>query len=147
MCKLSAEQGLAAANVRAAQTLIASTDAQSAKAEADHRRYDALVSSGAVARRDADQFRAAAVTAQSDADHSRANLDVARSQAGGDGRPSAGAAGRRGPAEAAAARAKAALDLAKQDQGYAVIRAPMDGGGGAIARPRSATMCSRARGC
>ena len=125
--QLSAEQTLAAANVRAAQTLIASTDAQSAKAEADHKRYDNLVSSGAVARRDADQFRAAAVTAQSDADHSRAALDVAKSQAGVTAarRPVLEAA--LAQAEAAAARAKATLDLAKQDQGYTVIRAPVDG--------------------
>ena len=127
LVQLDAEQALAAANVRAAQTLIASTDAQSAKAEADHRRYDNLVSSGAVARRDADQFRAAAITAQSDAAHSRAALDVAKSQAGVTAarRPVLQAAVAQ--AQAAAARAKAALDLARQDQGYAVVRAPIDG--------------------
>jgi membrane fusion protein, multidrug efflux system len=127
LLQLSAEQGLAAANVRAAQTLIASTDAQSVKADADRRRYDALVSSGAVARRDADQFRAAAVTAQSDADHSRATLDVAKSQAGVTSarRPVLQAA--LAQAEAAEARAKAALDLTKQDQGYTVVRASIDG--------------------
>jgi membrane fusion protein (multidrug efflux system) len=127
LLQLGAEQALAGANVRAAETLIASTDAQSAKAEADRKRYDHLVSSGAVARRDADQFRAAAVTAQSDADHSRAALDVARSQAGvvAAKRPVLEAA--LAQATAAAARAKAALDLARQDQGFTVIRAPIDG--------------------
>ncbi len=127
LVQLGAEQALAGANVRVAQTLIASTDAQSAKAEADHKRYDNLVSSGAVARRDADQFRAAAVTAQSDADHSRAALDVARSQAGVTAarRPVLQAAVAQ--AQAAAARARAALDLARQDQGYTVVRAPIDG--------------------
>jgi membrane fusion protein (multidrug efflux system) len=125
--QLGAEQALAAANVRAAQTLIASTDAQSAKAQADRKRYDNLVSSGAVARRDADQFRAAAVTAESDAAHSRAALDVARSQAGvvAARRPVLEAA--LAQAEAAAARARASLDLAKQDQGWTLIRAPIDG--------------------
>ena len=125
--QLGAEQALAAANVRAAQTLIASTDAQRAKAEADRTRYDNLVSSGAVARREADQFRAAAVTAESDADHSRAALDVARSQSGvvAARRPVLQAA--LAQAEAAAARARAALDLARQDQGWTVIRAPIDG--------------------
>src|SRR6185312_5336352 len=125
--QLGAEQALAGANVRAAQTLIASTDAQSAKADADRKRYDNLVASGAVARRDADQFRAAAVTAQSDADHSRAALDVARSQAGvvAAKRPVLEAA--LAQAEAAAARAKASLDLARQDQGWTVVRAPIDG--------------------
>ena len=127
LLQLGAEQALAAANVRAAQTLIASTDAQDAKAEADRRRYDNLVSSGAVARRDADQFRAAAITAQSDAAHSRAALDVAKSQAGVTTarRPVLEAA--LAQAQAASARAKAALDLARQDQGYAVVRAPIDG--------------------
>ncbi|HEY4031001.1 MAG TPA: HlyD family secretion protein [Caulobacteraceae bacterium] len=125
--QLGAEQALAGANVRAAQTVIASTDAQSVKAQADRQRYDNLVASGAVARRDADTFRAAAVTAQSDADHSRAALDVARSQAGvvAAKRPVLEAA--LAQAEAAAARAKAALDLARQDQGWTVIRAPIDG--------------------
>jgi membrane fusion protein (multidrug efflux system) len=127
LLQLGAEQALAAANVRAAQTLIASTDAQSVKAEADRKRYDNLVSSGAVARREADQFRAAAVTAESDAEHSRAGLDVAKSQAGvvAAKRPVLQAA--LAQAEAAAARAKAALDLARQDQGWTVIRAPIDG--------------------
>jgi len=127
LAQLNAEQSLAAANVHAAQTLIASSDAQSAKAEADSRRYDNLVGSGAVARRDADQFRAAAVTARSDAEHSRAALDVAKGQAGvvAAKRPLLQAAVAQ--AEAAAARAKAALDLARQDQGYTVIRAPIDG--------------------
>jgi membrane fusion protein (multidrug efflux system) len=127
LVQLGAEQALAGANVRAAQTLIASTDAQSAKAEADRKRYDNLVSSGAVARRDADTFRAAAVTAQSDAEHSRAALDVARSQAGVTAarRPVLEAA--LAQAEAAAARAKAALDLARQDQGYTLVRSPIDG--------------------
>jgi membrane fusion protein (multidrug efflux system) len=127
LAQLDAEQALAASNVHAAQTLIRSTDAQSVKADADQHRYDNLVSSGAVARRDADQFRAAAVSAQSDAEHSRATLDVARNQA-------AVTAARRpvlqaavGQAEAAVARARAALDLARQDQSHTVIRAPIDG--------------------
>jgi membrane fusion protein (multidrug efflux system) len=127
LVQLGAEQALAGANVRAAQTLIASADAQSAKAEADRKRYDNLVSSGAVARRDADQFRAAAVTAQSDADHSRAALDVARSQAGVTAARRAVLEAAQAQAQAAAARARAALDLARQDQGYTVVRAPIDG--------------------
>ena len=127
LLQLGAEQALASANVRAAQTLIASSDAQSVKADADRKRYENLVDSGAVARRDADQFRAAAVTARSDAEHSRAALDVTRQQA-------AVTAARRpvlqaalAQAEASAARARAAQDLTRQDQGYTVIRAPIDG--------------------
>jgi membrane fusion protein (multidrug efflux system) len=120
LISLNAEQNLAAANVRAAQTSIISADAQSTRAQADRARYDNLVASGAVARRDADTYRAAAITAQSDADHSRAELDVSRNQAAVTG-------AKRATLEASLADAQAALNLAKQDQDHAVIRAPIDG--------------------
>ena len=61
---LTAEEKLAESNVRAAKTTIRSSDAQKVFAEADQKRYDQLIASGAVARRDAEQFRAAAITAQ-----------------------------------------------------------------------------------
>jgi membrane fusion protein (multidrug efflux system) len=122
-----AEEALAASSVRAAQTQIRSADAQSDRAQADRKRYDDLVASGAVARRDADQYRAAAITAQSDADHSRAMLDVSRNQAAvtlaGRATLQAGLA----QAVAAVARAQAALDLARQDQSHTLVRAPIDG--------------------
>ena len=127
LVSLKAEEGLAAANVHAAQTLIGSADAQSARASADQRRYDNLVASGAVARRDADQYRAAAVTAQSDADHSRATLQVTREQALVTGAKQAVLSANLAQAEAAVTRARAALDLARQDQSHTVIRAPIDG--------------------
>jgi len=75
LVSLDAEERLAAANVAASQTAIKSSDAQAERATADSRRYAALVSSGAVARRDADSFRAGAVTAEQDAAHSVAMLD------------------------------------------------------------------------
>ena len=124
---LNAEQRLAAANVRAAQTQIRAADAQSDRAGADQRRYDALVATGAVARRDADQYRAAAITAASDADHSRAELDVSRNQAEVTGAKRATLEAGLAQATAAVARAQAALDLARQDQGHAVIKSPIDG--------------------
>jgi membrane fusion protein (multidrug efflux system) len=127
LAALNAEEALAAANVKAARTLIRSADAQSARAGADQRRYDNLIASGAVARRDADQFRAAAITAQSDADHSRAALDVTRSQAAVTGAKRPVLLANLAQAGAAVARAQAALDLARQDQGHALIRAPIDG--------------------
>jgi membrane fusion protein (multidrug efflux system) len=127
LVSLDAEQRLAAANVRAARTSIRSADAQSARAGADEARYDALVASGAVARRDADQYRAAAITAASDADHSRAELQVSQSQADVTGAKRASLAANLAQAQAAVARAQAALDLARQDQGHALIRAPIDG--------------------
>jgi membrane fusion protein (multidrug efflux system) len=127
LTSLDAEQRLAAANVRAAQTSIRSADAQSARATADQKRFDALVASGAVANRDADQYRAAAITAASDADHSRAELDVSRSQADVTAAKRASLQANLAEAVAAVARARAALDLARQDQGHALIRSPIDG--------------------
>ncbi len=127
LVSLDAEQALAAANVRAAQTSIRSADAQNARADADRKRFDNLVATGAVARRDADTYRAAAVTAQSDADHSRAELDVSRNQAAVTAAKRATLTAALAEANAGVARAQAALDLARQDQGHTVIRAPIDG--------------------
>ncbi len=127
LTSLDAEEQLAASNVRAAQTSIRSADAQSERAQADRRRYENLVASGAVARRDADTYRAAAITAQSDADHSRAELEVSRDQASVTQAKRATLLANRAEAEAAVARAQAALSLARQDQDHAVIRAPIDG--------------------
>jgi membrane fusion protein (multidrug efflux system) len=124
---LDAEERLAAANVRAAQTAIGSADAQDVRAEADRQRYEKLVASGAVARRDADAFRAAAITAAADADHSRAELDVSRSQAAVTRAKRATLEAALAQSQAAAARAQAALTLALQDQDHTVIRAPIDG--------------------
>jgi membrane fusion protein (multidrug efflux system) len=127
LVSLDAEEQLAASTVAAAQTQIRSADAQSDRAGADQRRYDALVSSGAVAKREADLYRAAAITAQSDAARSRALLDVSRDQAAVVRAKRASLTASLAQAEAAVARAQAALDLAHQDQGHAIVRAPIDG--------------------
>jgi membrane fusion protein (multidrug efflux system) len=127
LTSLDAEQRLAAANVRAAQTEIRAADAQSTRAGADQTRFEALVASGAVARRDVDQYRAAAISAASDADHSRAMLDVSRNQAAVTAARRATLDAGLAQALAAVARAQAALDLARQDQGHTVIRSPIDG--------------------
>ncbi len=127
LVSLDAEERLAGSKVRAARTQIASADAQNVKAGADARRYDDLVASGAVAKRDADQFRAAAVTAQSDAERSRAELDVSLDQADVVKAKRATLQANLAAAEAAVARARAAQDLALQDQGHTLIRAPIDG--------------------
>jgi membrane fusion protein (multidrug efflux system) len=124
---LDAEERLAASNVRAAQTGIRSADAQSERAAADRHRFDDLVASGAVARRDADQYRAGAITAAADADRSRAELDVSRNQALVTHAKRAALTASLSQAQAAVARARAALDLARQDQGHTLIRAPIDG--------------------
>ncbi|MBA8884101.1 HlyD family secretion protein [Dokdonella fugitiva] len=122
-----AELRLAASNVRAAQTSIRSSDAQRALAEADRRRYDDLVRSGAVARRDVDQYRAAEVTAQANAEHSRAALAASRDQAAVTDARGESLRANLAQAEANRATAQAALDLALQDQRNALVRAPIDG--------------------
>jgi membrane fusion protein, multidrug efflux system len=127
LAALDAEERLAGSSVRAAQTSIRSFDAQRALAEADSRRYDALVVSGAVARRDAEQFHAAAVTAQANADHSRAEFAVSRDQASVTRAKRLTQQASLAQAEAAVASAKAALDLARQDQTNTLVRAPIDG--------------------
>jgi len=127
LVSLDAEQALAAANVRAAETSIRSADAQNTRADADRRRFDNLVASGAVARRDADTYRAAAITAQSDADHSRAELDVSRSQASVTAAKRATLTAALAEANAGVSRAQAALALARQDQDHTVVRASIDG--------------------
>ncbi|WP_257388076.1 HlyD family secretion protein [Tahibacter caeni] len=127
LVSLDAEERLAASNVRAAQATIRSMDAQSERAKADRRRFEELVGSGAVARRDADQYRAAALSATADADKSRAELDVSRHRAAVTQAKRLTLEAGLAQADAAVAAAQAALDLARQDQAHAVIRAPVDG--------------------
>lgn len=127
LAALDAEEALAASNVRAAQTSIRSSEAQQALAEADRRRFDALIASGAVARRDAEQYRTAAVTAQANAEHSRAEFAVSRDQAAVTRAKRLTLRANLAQAEAAVASAQAALDLARQDQANTLVRAPIDG--------------------
>jgi len=127
LVSLSAEERLMAANVVAAGTSIRSADAQSDLAIADRRRYDALVAGGAVARRDADSFGAAAVTAEQGATRARALLAVSRETAGVARAKRPGLLAALATAEAQVQQARAAVDLALQDRRHAVIRAPIDG--------------------
>jgi membrane fusion protein (multidrug efflux system) len=127
LTSLDAEERLAAANVVAAQTSIRSANAQAARADADRRRYEELVPTGAVARREADLYKAAAITAEQDAARSVAMYDVSQ-------RAQVVTAAKRATleaalqkAEATVERAKATLDLALQDQRHAVVLAPIDG--------------------
>jgi membrane fusion protein (multidrug efflux system) len=127
LVSLNAEERLAAANIRATGAMIASADAQSATASADRLRFDNLETSGAVARRDADRYRAAEVAARSTAAHTRAELDMARAQGDVTGARRAALQTTLAQAEASVSRARAAVDLAAQDQAHATIRAPIDG--------------------
>ena len=127
LVSLDAEEQLAASNMRAAKTSIRSADAQSDKAQADRKRFDGLAVTGAVARHDADQYRAAAISAQADAEHSRAQFDVSRDQAAVTHAKRATLQAALAQAEASVAAAQAALNLAHQDQQHTLIRAPIDG--------------------
>lgn len=124
---LDAEEALAASNMAAARSTIRAADAQSEQAEQDRVRYENLVATGAVARRDAERIRAAAITAVSDAQRRRAEFEVSRNQAAVTHARRATLAAQLAQAEAAEARAQAALALARQDQGHTLVRAPIDG--------------------
>jgi membrane fusion protein (multidrug efflux system) len=125
LISLDAEQRLAGSTVRAARTGIA--DAENVRAQADRKRYEDLADSGAVARRDVERFRAAAVGAQSAADRSRAQLSVTQDQASVTAAKRATLSANLAQAEAAVARARAALILARQDQSHTIIVSPIDG--------------------
>jgi len=127
LVSLDAEEQLAASNMRAARTSILSADAQSEKAQADRKRYEDLAQSGVVARHDADQFRAAAISAQADAERSRAQFDVSRDQAAVTQAKRATLQAALAQSEAAVAAARATLDLSRQDLNHTLIRAPIDG--------------------
>jgi membrane fusion protein (multidrug efflux system) len=124
---LDAEEGLAAANVGAAETEIRSANAQSDRAAADRQRYDSLVGTGAVSVREADAIRAAAVTAEQNVAKALALLNVSREaqQVTLAKRATLQAALQK--AQAVVEAAQAALDLTLQDQRNALIRAPIDG--------------------
>jgi len=124
---LDAEEKLASSNIVAAKSTIRSFDAQQVLAEADRKRYDQLIVSGAVARHDAEQFRAAEVTAQANADHSRAEFAVSRDQASVTKVKRLTLQASLAQARAMVASATAALDLARQDQTNTLIRSPIDG--------------------
>jgi membrane fusion protein (multidrug efflux system) len=127
LLSLDAEEKLAAASAHAAQVSIRASDAQSEVAQANRVRYDNLVASGAVARQDVEQFRAAAVTAQVGAQRSRAEFAVSRNQAGVTRAKRSQLIAAQAQAQATVARAQAALNLALQDQRHTLIRAPIDG--------------------
>jgi membrane fusion protein (multidrug efflux system) len=127
LVSLGAEERLAESNVRAVQTAIKSADAQSGRAVSDRARYDRLVETGAVSRRDVDLYGATAVSAVAEAERSRALLDVSMNQTNVIRAKRASLLAAQSQALAAVERAKAMLTLARQDKGYTVIRAPVDG--------------------
>jgi membrane fusion protein (multidrug efflux system) len=127
LVSLAAEERLASANVVAARTAIRSSGAEAKRAETDRRRYDALVATGAVAKRDADTYRTAAIGAQQASARAQALLAVSEREAGVTSARRATLLAALQKAQAARLRAAAALDLARQDQRHTVIRAAIDG--------------------
>lgn len=127
LAALAADEALAAAQVRATATAIAAANAELTRATADRARFEALSDRGFATRRDAERVLATEVAARSNLDRSQANLGVSSEQ-------SAVTHARRpilvadlAKAEAVLARARAALDLARQDRGHALVLAPIDG--------------------
>jgi len=122
-----ADEQLAASQVQAAQTAIGASEAEYARAAADRVRFEKLASQGFATRRDAERVRAAAIGAASARDRSRADRQVSSEQAAVTQarRPVLLAGLDRALAAEASARAK--LDLARQDRGHTIVRAPIDG--------------------
>jgi membrane fusion protein (multidrug efflux system) len=127
LASLDAEQSLAAANVQAADTAIRSANAQADRADADRRRFDALVGTGAVSVREADTVRAAAVSAEQDVARSLALLNVSKESQRVTLAKRATLLASLQKAQANVLGTQAALDLALQDQRNALILAPIDG--------------------
>jgi membrane fusion protein, multidrug efflux system len=127
LVSLNAEERLAGANITAARTTIKSADAESERARADSHRYAALLSSGAVARREADSVLAGAVTAEQDAARAKALLTVAQDSLSVTMAKRATFQAAQQKADADVGRARSALDLALQDQRHSLVLAPIDG--------------------
>jgi membrane fusion protein (multidrug efflux system) len=127
LVSLDAEERLAAANVRAAQTGIRASTAQAERANLDRRRNEALLPNGFVAAKDVDLYRATAITAEQDVARSTAMFEVSQQTAAVTAAKRATLEAALQKSQATVARARAALDLALQDQRHTLILAPIDG--------------------
>ncbi|HEY2357117.1 MAG TPA: HlyD family secretion protein [Phenylobacterium sp.] len=127
LAALAPEEQLAASNMRAAAAVIRSADALSERAQNDRQRYEKLLADGWATRRDADAYKAVAISADSDAAKTRAQLDVSKNQIAVTAAKRATLSASLAQAQAGVGRAQAALDLARQDQSHTLIRAPIDG--------------------
>jgi membrane fusion protein (multidrug efflux system) len=127
LVSLDAEQSLASANITASRTAIRASAAEADRAEADKSRYDRLLASGAVSRRDVDTYRAAAIVAEQASARAGAMLTVTQREAGVTSAKRASLNAALEKAEAQRLRAAAVLDLTRQDQRHTLIRAAVDG--------------------
>ena len=124
---LNAQEGLASAQVRAAGTSIASADAEYARAAADNQRFNTLLEQGFATRRDVERVNSVAIGASSARQRARADLGVADEQAAVTRARRPILQAQLARANAAVLKARAALDLTKQDLRHTVVLAPMDG--------------------
>ena len=127
LSSLSVEERLSMAQVAVAKTSIRSAIAQADLASTDRGRYAALVATGAVARREADTFSAAAITSEQEAAHARALLLVSQQGVKVMTAKRPGLLAALATARAKMAEARAALDLAAQDRKHTLIVAPIAG--------------------
>jgi membrane fusion protein (multidrug efflux system) len=127
LAALDAEIRLAGASVIAAGTTIRSAEEETHRATLDRLRFEQLFERGFATRRDTERVRATAVAAEQELARSRALLGVAREGTGVTRarRPVLEAAVR--SAKANVAKARAAVDLARQDHRHATVLAPIDG--------------------
>jgi membrane fusion protein (multidrug efflux system) len=122
-----AERRLATAQIAESGTAIRAADAEAQRADADRLRTDALAADGFASRRTVDSSRSQAVSAEQAAARARASLAVSEKEAALTTSKRDGLLADLQKAEARRLAAQAALDLALQDQGHALIRAPIDG--------------------
>lgn len=127
LASLDAEEQLAVSSVRAAESSIRAAKAQAERAVADRKRYEDLVARGFVAASAGDAYRATAITGQEDVTRSIALLGVSRHSEQVTRAKRATLQSALQKAEANVERARAMLDLARQEQRHAVIVAPVDG--------------------
>lgn len=121
------EERLAIAAVAEARAAIAAAVAQHDRADNDARRYASLLKSGAVSAQSAETSHAAAISARSDVERVRAALAVAERQQSVTAARRADLVAAIARADAIVAQRSAALDLARQDLGHSLIRAPIAG--------------------
>ena len=130
--RLGAEEQLAQANIAIAESGIGAARARVVRTAGEQTRHERLAQDGAVAQRELELSRTVALDARADADRSTAQLAVSRRQLALTRSKRASLRAALAQAEAGVAGADAALALARREQDYAVIRAPVDGAVGAL---------------
>jgi len=116
----AAQLGTARAQAAGATSSVAAAEARFRQAEADLQRYRSLAANRVISAQQLDQ-------AQTAYDQAKANLDSSRrAAAAAESEVSAASAGIRG-ADARLAAAQAAVETARVNVGYTVLRSPIDG--------------------